>query len=98
MKYIVLRCSLNSNQPASSLEAKAISATLSFESYYFNAIEQDSAKSDPKSKPKSGQLVLWSTSMIGGGAVRDLVIPFGDGLEDKLDKAVSLYMKYSGQD
>ena len=89
--YIGLTYRLVASRVDATASVKAIYGELSYNDYYLNAVELNAKDSTPR----SGDLELWSTYVIGGGSGLDAVKPYSDTIEVGLKKAVTVFLKYA---
>ena len=94
-KFVTLEYELVATQGGSEFDAIAIYARLAFEAVYSNAVENDSKPNTIGSLPRSGDLELWSKTVIGSGDPSDIVDPFSDASEIHIKKALTLFIKYA---
>jgi hypothetical protein len=94
-KFVTLEYELIATQGVGQFDAKAIHARLTFVVFYSNAVEKDTKPNSIDSLPRSGDLELWSKTLIGSGAPTDIVDPFSNGAEVHIKKALTLFIKFS---
>lgn len=93
-KFVTLEYDLMATQNRGNYDSKAVYARLAFETYLSNAVEKDSKPNSINNSPRSGDLELWSRSVIGSGVPSDIVDPFSNGAETHIKKALTLFLKY----
>lgn len=93
--FLTLEYDLTATKPTNSSNAKAIHGQITYALFYSNAVEKDAESGSIDRLPRSGDLEIWSDSIIGSGLPSRIVKPFGDGAETHLKKAVSLFLKYT---
>lgn len=91
--YIKLSYNLMAT-PTADGYSKAVHARLVFETYYGDAVEKKSKPGDLEGMPRSGNLEIWSKSIIGIGDPSDIVTPISDGAEIYMKNALTLFLKY----
>ena len=94
-QFVTLEYELMATLGGSEFDAIAIHARLAFEAFYSNAVENDSKPNSIDSLPRSGDLELWSKTVIGSGSPSDIVDPFSDATEIHIKKALTLFIKYA---
>lgn len=94
-KYITLEYDLMATQIRNDYDVQAVHARLRYEIVYSNAIEKGSKPDSIDNLPRSGDLAVWSRSVIGSGVPANIVEPFSDGAETYIKKALTFYLKYN---
>ncbi|MCX2780607.1 DUF3164 family protein [Microbulbifer thermotolerans] len=95
-KFVTLEYSLTATENSGQFSVKAIQARLAFKVFYSNAVEKDAKPNTIDSIPRSGDLDLWSDTVIGFGSPSEIVHPFGNAAETHIKKALTLFIEYSG--
>ena len=74
---------------------KAVFARLAYETFFSDAVEKNSKQGSIYSLPRSGDLEIWSSSVIGSGIGSDLISPIADGVETLLKEALTLSLRFA---
>ena len=93
--YVVLEYDLMATKSSIQYDTKAIHARLSFINYYTNAVQKNAKSGTLNNMPRSGDLELWSRSVIGNGDPSSVVSPFSDGAEQHIKDAMTIFLKYA---
>lgn len=93
--FVTLEYEITATQNNEQFDTIAVHAHLSLEIYYSQAIEKGASNKSINGIPRSGDLELWSRSVIGSGNPSDIVEPFSDNTEMLLKQALTLFIKYA---